>query len=286
MKWLRDVDDVLRGRATNEDALTRGTDHLSVASNIISVIVFAAVFGAFLGLFAVVNHDSPNWQQVGAAAAKMPLVFLLTLVVTFPSLYVFSALLGTRLRIGGLLRLVLVSMAVSAVVVASLGPISGFFTLTTNSYPFLKLLNGAFAAGGLFVGLGLFVQILKRLELIESARAEGIKAAASPAPFASPNAGDPSLPASASPAEERVRHEFHERLERHRAARGEGGEEAKSPWGFFRLWVLLYACVWAQMVWIMRPFMGQSDMEFAWFRARESNVFMEMLRAVGDLFGS
>ena len=44
-------------------------------------------------------------MQMLATILKVPLLFLLTLIVTFPSLYVFSALSGSRLSAGATLRL-------------------------------------------------------------------------------------------------------------------------------------------------------------------------------------
>ena len=52
---------------------------------------------------------------------------LLTLLITFPSLYVFNALVGSRLLIGAMLKLLIAAMAVMLMVLASFGPIVGFF---------------------------------------------------------------------------------------------------------------------------------------------------------------
>ena len=41
----------------------------------------------------------------------------------------------------------------------------------------------------------------------------------------------------------------------------------------FRCWVVLFALVGAQMGWVRRPFIGDPEREFQWFRARESNFF-------------
>ncbi|MCY2952941.1 MAG: hypothetical protein NTU53_13345 [Planctomycetota bacterium] len=47
-----------------------------------------------------------------ATTFKVPLLFFLTLLITFPSLYVFNALVGSRLLIRSVLRLLVASLAV------------------------------------------------------------------------------------------------------------------------------------------------------------------------------
>ena len=76
-----------------------------------------------------------------AAMIKVPALFYLTLFVTFPSLYVFNALVGSRLSVITLARLMMATLGVTLAVLASFGPIVAFFSVTTNSYPFMLLLN-------------------------------------------------------------------------------------------------------------------------------------------------
>jgi hypothetical protein len=51
----------------------------------------------------------------------------------------------------------------------------------------------------------------------------------------------------------------------------------------FRVWIILYALVGMQMGWVLRPFIGSPSLKFAWFRPVESNIFMGILRALGEL---
>jgi hypothetical protein len=53
----------------------------------------------------------------------------------------------------------------------------------------------------------------------------------------------------------------------------------------FRVWVVVFALVGAQMSWVLRPFIGAPDVAFTWLRARDSNFFEAVLRAVGHLIG-
>jgi hypothetical protein len=52
----------------------------------------------------------------------------------------------------------------------------------------------------------------------------------------------------------------------------------------FRVWILVFGLVGAQMSWVLRPFLGHPGTEFALLRARESNFFEAVLSALSHLF--
>jgi len=151
----RDVDALLRGRLTRREELAAGNIAVPVRTLLWGCLALGASYGLFMGLYAATMGSGLAWLAVPAAMAKVPLLFLLTLAITFPSLYVFSALLDCRLRPLETLKLLLGAVAVNLAVVASLGPVTGFFTLSTTSYPFMVLLNVAFFAAGGVAGLRL-----------------------------------------------------------------------------------------------------------------------------------
>ena len=110
----------------------------------------------------------PNALQVVASMVKVPLLFYLTLLVTLPSLYVFNALVGSRLTLGTVVRLLVASLGVMVAVLASLGPIVAFFSVSTASYPFMLLFNVVvFAVAGV-LGLSFLLQTLHRLSILDS----------------------------------------------------------------------------------------------------------------------
>jgi hypothetical protein len=154
MGFLRDLDGLLRGERTRPEDLAAprlafGPPRLLAAS-----LALGALYGVCMGLYSVLTPGGPGVDQLASGVCKVPLLFLLTLVVTYPSLYVFSALARSSLGGRRTLELLLVAVAVSLAILASLGPVTAFFTLSTKSYPFMKLLNTAFFAlaglGGLF----------------------------------------------------------------------------------------------------------------------------------------
>jgi hypothetical protein len=52
----------------------------------------------------------------------------------------------------------------------------------------------------------------------------------------------------------------------------------------FRLWVIVFGLVGAQMGWVLRPFIGNPNAPFTWFRGRESNFFQAVLHTFVSLF--
>ena len=64
-----------------------------------------------------------------------------------------------------------------------------------------------------------------------------------------------------------------------RAGDEERGQRAR---GIFRLWLLIFAVVGAQMAFILRPFVGNPQIQFTWFRVRWSNVFEFLARSFTD----
>ena len=167
--------------------------------------------------------------------------------------------LGVRLGPKDVLRLILVPIAVNLAVLASLGPITGFFTLSTSSYHFMKLLNFSFFALSGAIGLKVLLTMLSRLEQAQAPQ-DAVPTATPPTPEANPSAPQATTPAPAQPSPGRAR-----------ALR------------IFQVWLVIYAMVGAQMGWVLRPFIGSPTMDFAWFRSREANIFIDIIRTIGKL---
>ncbi len=170
-QWFKELDEVLRGHKGDAELLAGGTSHIRIKPLVSVSIVLGIIYGLFMGLYAVLTRTPPCYAQMFASAIKVPLLFILTLIITFPSLYVFSALLGVRLGPKDTLRLILAPVTANLAVLASLGPITGFFTLSTSSYPFMKLLNFfVFAVSGV-IGLKVLLEMLAKLD---AAQAQGL----------------------------------------------------------------------------------------------------------------
>src|SRR5262245_22104018 len=127
-KWAQALDAILRGEATQLSRLREGKFDLPAGGLSFLIALLGASYGFCMGWFALFNRDSPVYLQVLASMVKVPALYLLTLLVTFPSLYVFNALVGSRLRVEALLRLLIAAMAVNLTVLVSFGPIAAFFS--------------------------------------------------------------------------------------------------------------------------------------------------------------
>lgn len=167
LRTLKRLDQLLRGELTRPDQLAGDGLSLPLRLFIPLALGLGATYGFFMGWYALaLNWGQPTnkgWMQLLAGMVKLPALFLLTLVVTFPSLYVFNALVGTRLGFLAVLRLLVAAIVVNLAVAASLGTILAFFTLSTTSYHFMVLLNVALLGIAGIVGLGFLLRTLRRI---------------------------------------------------------------------------------------------------------------------------
>ncbi|MFN0060000.1 MAG: hypothetical protein ACKVX7_16195 [Planctomycetota bacterium] len=260
-KWLGHLDGLLRGEKTRKEQLETGEWDLPLPRCCGMAIILGVVYGVFMGIFAATDGRGEGWRQLIASAVKIPALFLLTLLVTFPSLYVFAALAGCQMGFRAVLRLLVAVIVVTLAIAASLAPILGFFTLSTTSYNFMVLLNVVLLAVAGFVGLGFLRNALRKLMAMSY-----------------------QPPAQAPRAEGAERAPLEERLERRMAAT-HSVRSQDAAHHIFRLWILIYCLVGAQMGWLLRPFIGSPGLPFTWFRARTSNFFAAIFDHLEKLFG-
>jgi len=252
---LTELDRILRGELTRVSSLRRGGLEISPRRLSLVIVILAMLYGICMGTFAVFRMRGASGLQVVASMIKVPLLFYLTLLVTLPSLYVFNSLVGSRLTLGTVVRLVVASLGVMVAVLASLGPIVAFFSVTTASYPFILLFNVAVFAVAGFLGLAFLLQTLHRLSVLDSQPPAGTEVQ---------TRADEESASALDPLENRV-------LSKH----------VKTV---FRLWVIVFALVGAQMGWVLRPFVGNPALPFTWFRGRESNFFQAVFQIFMSLF--
>src|SRR5687767_11213029 len=165
---IRSLDRILKGEATRLTDLRRGSLDIPLGGLSLVILVLGAFYGACMGAYAIIDRHgteaaSDGYAQLFASAVKVPALFFLTLAVTFPSLYVFNALVGSRLSLGSLLRLLVAALGVMMALLASFGTITVFFAVSTDSYAFMVLLNVVLFAVAGFLGLGFLLQTLHRL---------------------------------------------------------------------------------------------------------------------------
>ena len=257
----KDLDGILRGDATRLSSLGRERINVPVGGLALVLMVFGMFYGICMGCFSLFKAGGPSYLQLVASTLKVPALFVLTLAITLPSLYVFNALVGSRLSLDLVVRLLVAALAVMMAVLASLGPIVSFFSLSTTSYPFMILVNVVVFGVSGSLGLSFLFQTLHRLNVV------------------------PLLPA-AIPSSDDVGEE--------KPGTGVRNPGALEPLDgqllgrhvklVFRCWVVLFALVGSQMGWVLRPFVGNPKIPFAWFRGRESNFFQGVFHALSSVF--
>ncbi len=275
-KAFKQLDEILRGDATQLSSLENGQIELPLKGLLLVMILLGVIAGICIGSFNLLHPLNENavittrdaWMQTFASAVKLPLLFFLTLLITFPSLYVFNALVGSRLKLLSVLKLLVASIAVMLSVVASLGPIVVFFSLCTTSYSFMKLLNVAACGIAGLLGLAFLLRTLHRLVVIQENKLIAEAAAASPPP--------PPLATAVPESPDVIQAKRLSALDRY----GQTHRKAKSV---VRIWTLVFGLVGAQMSWVLRPFIGSPYLPFEWFRDRQSNFFMAVIEALQHL---
>lgn len=271
-RWLTHLDDLLRGRRTDPQSLAEDRVLVSAPGFLTLAIILGALYGVFMGLFAVINRSPTEYMQLVASMVKLPALFLLTLLITFPSLYVFNALVGCRLTAASMLRLLVGAIVVNLAVAASFGPILGFFTLSTTSYSFMVVLNVALLGIAGIVGLGFLLRVLRRLADWQSAQSWFQQTAdASPPQKIAANAPPGIDPSDASSPPTRAK------------LQPPVGGPSDPAGMILRVWLLIYAMVGAQMGWILRPFIGSPNLPFEWFRPRSGNFIEGLAGAIRSL---
>ncbi|MEU8296336.1 hypothetical protein AB0C04_03480 [Micromonospora sp. NPDC048909] len=158
-----------------------------LASSAIALACYGAVLGAFHSALMALT-----------SAVKLPLLFLVTLAICLPTLYLFNLVFGARLSVRQSLALVMVAITVTAMLAVAFAPISLFFLITAPDYGFFKLLNVAILTLSAFVGLRFLtggMQVLNQHGLLAPAEPAAAPVAV---PAAAPVAV-PSAPAAVEP---------------------------------------------------------------------------------------
>jgi hypothetical protein len=274
MSWLSDLDRILRGEATRLSSLRQGKIELKVGGLSVGLLILGLFYGLCMGSFALFKGGAPSFLQAFASMIKVPLLIFLTLEITFPSLYVFNALVGSRLSADVLFRLLIASLAVMMAVLASFGPIVAFFSASTTSYPFMQLFNVVIFGISGFLGLKFLLSTLHRLTVVRSDTPS--TAVEPPRPRVTEESALNEVPIESSSVERVEPQGALDHLEDQVL-----GPNVKTV---FRLWVIVFGLVGAQMSWVLRPFIGNPYQPFEWFRPRSSNFFEALWGILHKLF--
>jgi hypothetical protein len=265
---------------------------------LISCGVALAVYGAVVGSFHSV-------LMALTSAVKLPLLFLVTLAICLPTLYLFNLVFGARLSIRQSLALVMVALTVTSMLALAFAPISLFFLITAPDYNFFKLLNVAILALSALVGLRFLtggMRVLNEHGLLSATpAATPLEAPVSPAVPAMPAmaAGAPTpVPAAATTADGRVAtpagqpgavavayRPTGEPFPVHPERPARPAQAATPPsMALLYIWILLFGFVGTQLAWTLRPFFGSPGMKFSLYREIDGNFYTEIFRTLSHLF--
>lgn len=263
---------------------------------LLSSTIALAIYGAVLGTFN-------SALMALTSAVKLPLLFLATLAICLPTLYLFNLVFGASLSVRQALALVMTAITVISMLALAFAPISLFFRITANDYNFFKLLNIAILTLSAVVGLRF---LIGGMHALNEARAE--ETALVPVPAAEPPALEPvpvgaavangdgqpgssaaakvaaavpgsSLPVITLPAQSGTRMPATGPV-KHVGA----GSERPASMALLYVWILLFGFVGTQLAWTLRPFFGDPSSGFSLFRPLEGNFYGELFRTIGQLF--
>jgi hypothetical protein len=131
-----------------EGSLERVTDNKNALKKIcgqsILVAILAFVYGVVMGCYN-------GFYQALSSGVKMPVLFLLLIIICFPAFYVIQSVLGSRLSVAQMASIILSGFIYTTSIMVSFSTIVLFFMITGGNYAFLKLLHVAvIALAGLF----------------------------------------------------------------------------------------------------------------------------------------
>jgi hypothetical protein len=99
--------------------------------------------------------------QALASAIKLPALYLITLLVCLPTLYIFNALFGSKKTIAQHFTYLLTAVCVIAVLLCAFAPVTLFFLITVNDYSFFLLMNVIIFSLTGILGISFLYQVMK-----------------------------------------------------------------------------------------------------------------------------
>lgn len=241
MNYFSTVISLLRDRQEFLEEIYQGIGLKSkIASLLISSSCFFAIYGGIIGSFS-----SPF--QIISSAIKLPALYLITLLICLPTLYIFNVLFGSKQSIAKHFTFLLASVSVISILLCGFAPVTLFFLITVNDYSFFLLLNVAIFALTGIVGVSFLYQVMK--PSVSAKTHEN---------FAKPTRGEDIIASNTA-------------------------QSVKIRTNILRFWLVLYGFVGSQLGWTLRPFFGSPGQQFELFRAREGSFFSAVFNAVVNL---
>jgi hypothetical protein len=130
-------------------------------------VMLAAFYGVVMGATNILQGSemavTSKLLQIVATSVKVPVLFLLTLIIALPPIYVSNAFVGSHNSFRQVVTMLICATTITVTVLASTGTVALFFALTSKDYNFIKLMHVAFFAYGGVIGLGFLERCLKEM---------------------------------------------------------------------------------------------------------------------------
>ena len=146
---------LLRDRQTFLEEIHAGVKLKSkISAMLLSSFCFFALYGAIIGAF-----HSP--VQVLSSAIKLPTLYLITLIVCLPTLYIFNALFGSKKTLLQHMAYLLAAISVISILLCGFAPVTLFFLITVNDYSFFLLMNVVIFGLTGILGVSFLYQVMR-----------------------------------------------------------------------------------------------------------------------------
>lgn len=142
---------------------------IKLQNKIVSLLISSALFFGVYGLIIGASH---SWMQAASSFFKLPALYLLTLIICFPTLYIFSVIFGSQRSFKQYLTLLMTAEAIMSAILFGFAPVTLFFMISTQSYEFFLLLNVAILSITGFLGIKFFYEGMQLLSEPEIAGQE------------------------------------------------------------------------------------------------------------------
>jgi hypothetical protein len=124
----------------------------------VSTTVYLALYGLMMGA-------SHSWQQALMSAVKLPVLFMVTLLICLPTLYFFNLLYGSQLTFEQTSALLMAAVTITGALALAFTSISFFFWLTVGEqYTILTLLNSVILGVSSWWGLSFLRQGMRQVQ--------------------------------------------------------------------------------------------------------------------------
>ena len=125
-----------------------------IVNHLLLLLIFSMAYGAIMGSYN-------GLLQAISSAIKMPVLFLLIILICFPAFFVIQTVLGSKLSLGQMISIILTGFVFMTCIMVSFSTIIAFFMITGDNYAFIKLLHVLIIIVAGFFGMRAIVEALK-----------------------------------------------------------------------------------------------------------------------------